>query len=86
MPPHAAGADGGEPPDAPSTRDGPPFEKDYVIVNGLRHVAPYVHDFLIRVGASREGGTLLDALDAHVRFQGCANASGRHFWVRPRRE
>ena len=65
---------------APCADAGPPFERDYVLVNGLRHVAPYVHDFHIRVGASREGGSLLEALDAHVKFQGCKHASGRAFW------
>ena len=65
---------------APRADAGPPFERDYVLVNGLRHVAPYVHDFHIRVGASREGGSLLEALDAHVKFQGCKYASGRAFW------
>ena len=69
-----------EPDAAPSPDTGPPFERNYVLVNGLRHVAPYVHDFHIRVGASREGGSLLEALDAHVKFQGCKDASGRAFW------
>ena len=41
------GADGGREPDAaPSADAPPPLERDYVLVNGLRHVAPYVHVFL----------------------------------------
>jgi 23S rRNA-/tRNA-specific pseudouridylate synthase len=76
------GAGGGREPDAaPSADAAPPLERDYVLVNGLRHVAPYVHVFHIRVGASREGGSVLEALDAHVKFgPGCKDASGRPFW------
>ena len=76
------GADGGREPDAaPSADAPPPLERDYVLVNGLRHVAPYVHVFCVRVGASREGGSVLEALDAHVKFgPGCKDASGRPFW------
>lgn len=80
MSPLSLGAD--IPPDAAHTQT-PPREKDYVIVNGLRHVAPYVHSFTIKVAKSREGGSLLDALDAHCKFQGStASTSGREFWVR----
>ena len=76
------GAGGGREPDAaPSADASPPLERDYVLVNGLRHVAPYVHVFHIRVGASRGGGSVLEALDAHVKFgPGCKDASGRPFW------
>jgi 23S rRNA-/tRNA-specific pseudouridylate synthase len=80
MAPRGGAGDEREPDAAPDADAGPPFEREYVLVNGLRHVAPYVHDFLIRVGASREGGSLLEALDAHVKFQGCKDASGRQFW------
>ena len=80
MAPRGGAGDEREPDAAPDADAGPPFEREYVLVNGLRHVAPYVHDFHIRVGASREGGSLLEALDAHVKFQGCKDASGRQFW------
>ena len=71
------------PPGLPHTNDASPREKEYVIINGVRHVAPYVHRFVIRVSPEREGKTLLHALDAHCKFHGnTEDDSGREFWVR----
>ena len=51
------------------------------MVNGLRYVVPYVHTFIIKVADKRVGGSVHDALAAHVRFQGQVNDGGREFWV-----
>ena len=72
--------DGVEPLDAvPSTSYAP---REYVIVNGLRYVVPYVEDVIYKVSTTREGASVLDCLVGHHAFQGqCVKGGGdRAHW------
>ena len=51
----------------------------YCVVAGLRHVVPYEHEFVVKV---RHGRTILEALEAHVKFQRDRRDGGREHWVR----